>query len=353
MPAWDNTARRGGQATVFHGSTPATYAAWLKDACDVTNLNPTGERLLFINAWNEWGEGAHLEPDARYGYAYLEATANVLRTYYADDSVDRLIAANNQRFARKSKAALILHCYHEDLLYEIGDRYLRDYRDAVDVFATVRPDVSRECIEYLENRVGNVLLIREENRGRDMRPFLLVLRRLRELGYEVACKVHTKRSPQLENGDKWRDWLISSLLGGGDAISLAEEQFSRRPDLGLLVPSGSLIDLGIQEINAGNRAWLDRLLLRMGRADLIGSYRTWFPAGSMYWFRVDSLAGLPELILPDDPFEPEAGQLDGTLAHAIERLIVLYAETAGYEVEEFDASRTAISSPSRTVQLSM
>ena len=54
----------------------------------------------------------------------------------------------------------------------------------------------------------------------------------------------------------------------------------------------------------------------------------------MYWFRVKSLEGLDDLVLPDDAFEPEAGQLDGTLAHSIERLVVLYASTAGYGVEE-------------------
>jgi len=136
--------------------------------------------------------------------------------------------------------------------------------------------------------------------------------------------------------------MISSLLGGGDAITLAEQRFANRADLGLLVPPGSLIDLGIEEINAGNRVWLDRLLPRMGCADLIGSYRVLFPAGSMYWFRVEALAGLDDLGLAEDAFELEAGQLDGTLAHAIERLILLYASTKGYGVEEFEAARLPV-----------
>ena len=344
MPAWDNTARRGAQATVFHGSTPSIYAAWLKDACDVTMQNPVGERLLFINAWNEWAEGAHLEPDARYGYAYLDSTANILRSYYRDDAAEKLIADNNSRFTKKSEIAVVLHCYHEELLNEIVGRYLGEYSDAVDVFATVRPDASLGCLEYLQQSLGNVLFLPEANRGRDMRPFLLALRRLRELGYTLACKLHTKRSPQLERGDHWRDSMISSLLGGGDAITLAEQRFANRADLGLLVPPGSLIDLGIEEINAGNRVWLDRLLPRMGCADLIGSYRVLFPAGSMYWFRVEALAGLDDLGLAEDAFELEAGQLDGTLAHAIERLILLYASTKGYGVEEFEATRMAVGS---------
>jgi lipopolysaccharide biosynthesis protein/glycosyltransferase involved in cell wall biosynthesis len=337
MPAWDNTPRRGEQSTIFHGSTPQIYASWLKDASDVTNLYPKSEQLLFVNAWNEWGEGAHLESDARYGYAYLNATANVLRNYYRDESVESLIADNNSRFEKKHDTAIVLHCYHEELVYDIVSRYVNNYSGQVDVFASVRPDASLKCLQYLEESLDSVLLLREDNRGRDIRPFLVTLRKLAQLGYKLACKIHTKQSPQLDNGDQWRSSLISPLLGGDSAIAIAEERFLSQPDLGLLAPPGSLVDLSIQEINAGNRVWLDRLLPKMGRADLIGTYRTRFPAGSMYWFRVQALAGLVDLVLEDDSFEPETGQLDGTLAHAIERLIVLYASIEGYRVEEFSS----------------
>lgn len=75
-PSWDNTARRKNKGTVFAKSTPAKYQQWLENAIAYTENsfpNPE-ERLIFVNAWNEWAEGAHLEPDARYGYAWLQAT---------------------------------------------------------------------------------------------------------------------------------------------------------------------------------------------------------------------------------------------------------------------------------------
>jgi lipopolysaccharide biosynthesis protein len=79
MPAWDNTARRLLGATVFQQSTPALYEAWLKAAIAAARANPPGERFVLINAWNEWAEGAYLEPDRRFGYAYLNASARALR----------------------------------------------------------------------------------------------------------------------------------------------------------------------------------------------------------------------------------------------------------------------------------
>jgi len=75
---WDNTPRRPGRGTVFHHASPEGLEQWLLNAIRDTHSrfqNPD-ERLVFINAWNEWGEGAHLEPDRRYGYAWLQAVRN-------------------------------------------------------------------------------------------------------------------------------------------------------------------------------------------------------------------------------------------------------------------------------------
>jgi hypothetical protein len=80
MTAWDNTARRGSASHIHVNSTPEAYEVWLRGIVDATRRDlPAGERLLFINAWNEWAEGAHLEPDQKFGRAYLEATRRALR----------------------------------------------------------------------------------------------------------------------------------------------------------------------------------------------------------------------------------------------------------------------------------
>ncbi|WP_324671907.1 glycoside hydrolase family 99-like domain-containing protein [Hymenobacter sp. GOD-10R] len=77
-PAWDNSARRKENALIIHGSTPALYEKWLKHASDTFIPYSKDENLLFINAWNEWAEGNHLEPCQKWGRQYLEATARVL-----------------------------------------------------------------------------------------------------------------------------------------------------------------------------------------------------------------------------------------------------------------------------------
>lgn len=79
MPSWDNTARVGRRAHIAVNCNPEAYRSWLEIVCNRTRREQEGdERLVFINGWNEWAEGCHLEPDRRYGLAWLEATRAAL-----------------------------------------------------------------------------------------------------------------------------------------------------------------------------------------------------------------------------------------------------------------------------------
>ena len=79
-PGWDNTARRKQGATIFENNSPQAYGRWLQTIAEAELKadRPDGERLVFVNAWNEWAEGNHLEPDRRWGHAFLEATRDAL-----------------------------------------------------------------------------------------------------------------------------------------------------------------------------------------------------------------------------------------------------------------------------------
>ena len=74
FPSWDNEARRLGRGVSFQGATPEKFRRFVRNAASEALKAPVpDERIVFINAWNEWAEGAHLEPDRHYGYAWLEA----------------------------------------------------------------------------------------------------------------------------------------------------------------------------------------------------------------------------------------------------------------------------------------
>jgi len=87
-PGWDNSARKKVEAAIFIASTPELYGHWLREVVNRQRMlipqdwqsGIPPESLVFINAWNEWAEGNHLEPCQRWGRAYLEATRRALET---------------------------------------------------------------------------------------------------------------------------------------------------------------------------------------------------------------------------------------------------------------------------------
>ena len=81
-PGWDNSARRKENATVLLGADPEIYGRWLGHVAKRTRDRfAPGQRLCFVNAWNEWAEGNHLEPDRHWQHAYLEATQRALAVH--------------------------------------------------------------------------------------------------------------------------------------------------------------------------------------------------------------------------------------------------------------------------------
>jgi lipopolysaccharide biosynthesis protein len=82
-PSWDNSPRRRRGATVFTGSSPKLFQQWLAHNIERELRSEGADKLVFINAWNEWAESNHLEPDQRYGHLYLEALREALQSVRA------------------------------------------------------------------------------------------------------------------------------------------------------------------------------------------------------------------------------------------------------------------------------
>jgi glycosyl transferase family WbsX len=130
FPGWDNSPRRREQsATVVVGSTPDRYEEWLD-----TVYGRSADRggLVFINAWNEWGEGAHLEPDQRWGDEFLRATARVVLGREPEAAPDDAVAD-----------AVLIGPTFAELYLDIYERYVRARRQLTLVDESIRREVER------------------------------------------------------------------------------------------------------------------------------------------------------------------------------------------------------------------
>ena len=108
VPSWDNDARRQGTGLVIHDSTPAKYEAWLSALVDRAQRNPFfGEPIVCVNAWNEWCEGAYLEPDLHFGSAYLNATGRAVTGMTRGASRPRMLLIGHDAFPSGAQHLLL------------------------------------------------------------------------------------------------------------------------------------------------------------------------------------------------------------------------------------------------------
>jgi len=219
----------------------------------------------------------------------------------------------------------IVHAYYIDILPEIVWS-LQRCGSLTNALVTYPEGGEREgysrAVAPLVAAGVQVDLIGVENRGRDMFPLALVAQRALDTGAEVFIKVHTKRSPHLgEHGALWRAGLINGLLPDIDSVEHTVRFVGAATSFGFGVPVASM---GGKAHRGKNRAALSLLSRRAG---LRVPRRLYFPAGGMYWCARGWLETVAALELIVDDFEEELGQLDSTMAHALERLIGCYAAT--------------------------
>jgi len=325
FPGWDNTARRQQTATIFTGATPALYRAWLAECAHQARAHPLlGEALVFINAWNEWAEGAYLEPDRRYGYAYLAATRDVQRAHSRRCT---LRIAATQTLERQADHAVVLHLFYPELWWEMISR-LRILPFAFDLYLSLSPYIEeRRVIEILSD-FPRARLFQFPNRGRDVMPFLEILRRIAPLGYRTLCKLHSKKSPHRVDGDDWRRRHLDGLLAPRERVERIIAALTQG-EIGIVCADGQIHRS--DEYWGSNKTRVMALLAAAGVAQ--EGIELDFIAGTMFWARPEALA--PLLRLPENlAYEPEKGQIDGTLAHALERFIAIAARAEGWRLCE-------------------
>ncbi|WPH19228.1 rhamnan synthesis F family protein [Variovorax paradoxus] len=226
------------------------------------------------------------------------------------------------------KVAVHGHFHYPELLSDFLSR-LSGNRTPVDLLLTTTSAEKAAVLSDLvaKHDVSDATIMVVENRGRDIGPMLNALGASRFEHYDVIGHFHGKRSPHVDEaiGGEWREFLWQHLIGDDHPMmDLILKCFAENPDVGLVFPEDPHLNDWDQ-----NRLHAEQLAQRMGIALPLPNHLD-FPQGTMFWARPDALKPMFDLALALDEFPSEPVPIDGTMLHALERLLPFSANKMGY-----------------------
>lgn len=317
-PAWDNTARRGTNGTILANSTPARFTRWVTNAIRDTKarFKAPDERLVFVNAWNEWAEGTHLEPDQRYGYAWLESV-RVALACNPDDGP--------QPTTDSERIAIVVDARHPTGIERIIER-CRALPQQHKLFVSTNHADEATVREYLTGSGREYELDIVADNGKDKGLLLETLPMAVTEGFRLVIRLRTN-APATTDTD-------AGILGP-DFIEQALARFAADPKLGMICPEEER-----SAVPGRVRAKLEQLGGRLGLEPAeVDDHAHW--SGRAFIARSAALAPVACLAFSDAEFQPLAAEYDAALPEAIERAWTLGPVAAGMRVAGADEAPDA------------
>lgn len=239
--------------------------------------------------------------------------------------------------------AIVIHLYYTDMLPTFLKRLDGMSSLSYDLFFTV-PKGKEHVVDEILKQKPDARIVIVPNCGRDVLPFIEVLRCISKIGYTKVLKLHSKRSPHREDGEEWRDKIIESLTPSDPMQIRKILQTLDKPDTAIIGPTGEYVSLLVNF--TATKHHTNRLLPKLASKEQIVRLMMvpdeyGFFAGTMFWARIDVLMPIINSVQASD-FEPEIGQVDSTLAHALERLFNVIPEIHNknmYEVQDKTVER--------------
>ena len=223
--------------------------------------------------------------------------------------------------------AVVVHIFYPELTSEliaaIGNIPVR-----ADLFISTDSDLKKELInDHIRNyENGSVEINVFPNVGRDIAPLIVGYAKIFEK-YEIFLHIHTKKSMHDEFLSGWRAFLIDNILGSSDIVRSILGLFAAT-DVGVVFSQHFPLVRG--RLNFGGNYEVIKKLLAGTGIKLSKDLLLDFPSGSFFWGRSAAIRSLLSHHLTWSDFDPEAQQVDGTIAHAIERSFLFFAEACGF-----------------------
>lgn len=235
--------------------------------------------------------------------------------------------------------AVVIHLYYTDN-WPLFKKKLRNISSQkFDIFITI-PKQNTIFIDEIRKVFPAATVLTVPNHGRDVVPFLQVARVLKQAGYEIVLKFHSKKSTHRADGQEWLEDMLNKLLPSDNELVNSLVNKLQQPNTGIVGPSDVYYPLTVNF--PANGLHMTRALKKLYGSNIAYNIlqrrrkEYGFFAGTMLWMRLDAIDKL--LDFPVWYFEQEKGQIDATFAHAIERLLCLIAEIDQKKIYEISST---------------
>lgn len=233
----------------------------------------------------------------------------------------------------KPTIAVTAHLFYEDVAGEVVS-YLKNIQSPFDIYISTHSEAVFQLENFfLKSFPGRGVFVRPvPNIGRDMGPFLHAFQDVYK-NYELVCWIHSKKSKHCKTLGSWRGYLLQNLLGSELVVNEILSYFANDAQLGIVFPEHFLLIR--PKIGWGDNFKSAKKLLSRYNIKITHDLKPEYPSGSMFWFRPIALRSLfatpPELAEFEEKSELRT---DGTLAHAIERVLCIIGENQGYKYKK-------------------
>jgi lipopolysaccharide biosynthesis protein/GT2 family glycosyltransferase len=241
-----------------------------------------------------------------------------------------LYGIDNIKLSELSKVPIlaVIHCFYVDIAAQILERIstVSSILQLQVVCTTDTSEKSTELSRLLAKYQLDGFVVITQNRGRDVAPLLIEgAKYIKDAKF--ILHLHTKKSPHHSKLSNWGDFLFDNLIGSKDII-LSNLLLLSQGTVGLVYSEhfAEVKDLRNWGFDFNHAK---KILQRLG-VNLSSEMLLEFPSSTMFWARIEAIQPLFDLNLDYRDFEEESGQIDGTLAHAIERSILYVVEHQGF-----------------------
>lgn len=296
-------------------------------------------RLRYVRAWSAGFD--HLKPmpgfhpgiyaERQPGAVLPEPTTHYLRAGQPDGPWHHDVIASEDvalPIPPEARVALHMHAYYPEFFPELMIRLALN-RSLPDLFISVPNDEVLEEVQTITSGYAGSVEIRiVPNRGRDFAPLLTTFGPTLLRDYDIVGHVHTKKTVDVNDAamiHRWRTFLVENMLGSKTAmVDLIVGRMADDPTIGIVFPDDpNFVGWG------RNKPFADALSARLGFSTALPEHFV-FPVGTMFWARVDALRPLFEMGLTWDDYPSEPLPYDGSMLHALERLLPFVAQQQGY-----------------------